>query len=166
MKEASIVLNASQIEQKIERIAFEIMESTFETPLVYIGGISGNGFLFAERLVLKLNDISEQKIMLFEIKVNKDKPLEEAISLSVDDTDISESTVILVDDVINSGRTMMHAVRRLLQNQLKVLKVATMVNRTHRRFPVHADFVGINIATTLRDNITVVFGQNECAYLD
>lgn len=166
MKEASIVLNAVQIQQKIERIAFEIMETTFETPTIYIGGISGNGFLFAERLVLKLNDISDQKIMLFEIKVNKDKPLEEAISLSVDDTNISQSTVILVDDVINSGRTMMHAVRRLLQNQLNVLKVATMVNRTHRRYPVHADFVGINIATTLRDNITVVFGKNECAYLD
>jgi len=166
MKQTSIVLNRAQIEQKIERIAFEIMENTFENDKIYIGGISGNGFLFAERLVAKLQEISNQKILLFELKVNKDKPLEEAINLSIDDTNLTDATVILVDDVINSGRTMIHAVRRLLQNHLKVLKVATMVNRTHRRYPVHADFVGLNIATTLKDNITVEFGEDEKAYLD
>lgn len=166
MKQASIVLDRSQINQKIERIAFEIMENTFENPQIFIGGISGNGFLFAERLVSKLQEISTQQIMLFEISVNKDKPLEDTIRLSVDETNLSKATVILVDDVINSGRTMIHAVRRLLQSQLDVLKVATMVNRTHRRYPVHADFVGLNIATTLKDNITVVFGEDERAYLD
>jgi len=166
MKQTSIVLDHKQIEQKIERIAFEIMENTFETEKIFIGGISGNGFLFAERLVAKLTEISPQKVLLFEITVNKDKPLEEAINLSIDDTNLSAATVILVDDVINSGRTMIHAVRRLLQNQLNVLKVATMVNRTHRRYPVHADFVGLNIATTLKDKITVVFGEEEMAYLE
>ena len=122
--------------------------------------------MFAEKLVTKLHEISKQTILLFELKVNKDKPLEEAINLSIDDTNLTDATVILVDDVINSGRTMIHAVRRLLQNQLRVLKVATMVNRTHRRYPVHADFVGLNIATTLKDNITVEFGKNAKAYLD
>lgn len=166
MKKASIVLNEVQIRQKTERIAYQILENTFEQTEIFIGGISGNGFLFAEKIVAKLNEISDQNIRLFEIKVVKDAPLDDEIQLSVDDTDLSESTVILVDDVINSGRTMIYAVRRLLQNDLKVLKVATLVNRTHRRFPVHADFVGLNISTTLQDNITVKFGEEELAYLD
>ena len=165
MKQASIVLDSTQIEQKIERIAFEIMENTFENKQLFIGGIAGNGYLFAERLVKKLGSISKQKIELFEISVNKDKPLAE-IKISIDESKLKGSTVILADDVINSGRTMIHAVRRILQNELKVLKVATLVNRTHRRYPVHADFVGLNIATTLKDNILVNFGKNECAYLD
>jgi pyrimidine operon attenuation protein / uracil phosphoribosyltransferase len=162
----SIVLDKWQIEQKIERIAFEILENTFEAKHVFIAGISGNGYLFAERLVKKLGDISKQKFELFEITVNKDQPLSTGIKLSIDDSRLIGATVILADDVINSGRTMIHAVRRLLENELAVLKVATLVNRTHRRYPVHADFVGLNIATTLKDNILVQFGENERAYLD
>jgi pyrimidine operon attenuation protein / uracil phosphoribosyltransferase len=166
MKQHSVVLDKWQIEQKIERIAFEILENTFENKHVFIAGISGNGYLFAERLVKKLGDISKQKFELFEITINKDKPLSTTIQLSLTDEKLKDATVILADDVINSGRTMIHAVRRLLENELAVLKVATLVNRTHRRYPVHADFVGLNIATTLKDNILVQFGENEHAYLD
>jgi len=72
---------------------------------------------------------------------------------------------VVIDDVINSGRTMIHAVRRLLENKINVLKVATLVNRTHRRYPVQADFVGLNISTTLKDNIIVELGGEEQAYL-
>ena len=166
MNEEAIVLNKTQIIQKTERIAYQIMENTFERPEIYVGGIAGNGFLFAEKIVAKLEEISDQKVFLFEIKVLKDAPLEDEIKLSIDDNDLSQASVILVDDVINSGRTMIFAVRRLLQNKLRELKVATLVNRTHRRFPVHADFVGLNISTTLQDNITVEFGKKEIAYLD
>ena len=166
MGKESTVLRKEQIKQKTERIAYQIMENTFEEPKIFVGGIAGNGFLFAEKLVAKLNEISNQEIYLFEIKVIKDAPLDDEIELSVDDTDLSNSTVVLVDDVINSGRTMIYAVRRLLQNNLRVLKVATLVNRTHRRFPVHADFVGLNISTTMHENITVEFGDEEIAYLD
>ena len=165
MSNRSIVLNQLQIKQKIERIAFEIYENTFEEQEVFVAGISGNGFLLAERIVAKLNGISDQKVRLFEVTVNKDNPLEEDIKLSIDDTDLSQSTVIIVDDVINSGRTMIYAVRRILNNKLNVLKVATLVNRTHRRYPVSADFVGMNISTTLKNNILVELGTNESAYL-
>ncbi len=166
MNNESIVLDKTQINQKTERIAYQILENSFEEKEIYVGGISGNGFLFAEKLVEVLKSISEQKILLFEITVVKDSPMKKEVKLSIDDNDLSGSTVILVDDVINSGRTMIYAVRRLLENELMKLKVATLVNRTHRRFPVHADFVGMDISTTLQDNITVQFGENEMAYLD
>lgn len=166
MVEKSIVLNQQQIKQKIERIAFEILENTFEEEEIFVAGISGNGFLLAERIIAKLNQISDQKVRLFEVTVNKDNPLDHEIKLSIDDIDLSDRTVIIFDDVINSGRTMIHAVRRILDNKLNVLKVATLVNRTHRRYPVKADFVGLNIATTLKDNIIVELGENEIAYLE
>lgn len=162
----SIVLNQQQINQKIARIAFEIFENTFEEKELFVAGISGNGFLLAERIVAKLHEISDQNVRLFEVTVNKDNPLDEIIKLSIDDNDLSQSTVIIFDDVINSGRTMIHAVRRILDNKLSVLKVATLVNRTHRRYPVKADFVGIDIATTLKDHIVVELGANEIAYLE
>lgn len=166
MGKESVVLQKDQIAQKTERIAYQIMEETYDQEKIYIAGIAGNGFLFAERLVAKLKDISDQQVLLFQITVTKDAPLDDEIQLSIDDSDLSASTVILVDDVINSGRTMIYAVRRLLQNELKSLKVATLVNRTHRRFPVHADFVGINISTTLHDNITVDLGSQAMAWMD
>ncbi|MFT5824397.1 MAG: pyrimidine operon attenuation protein/uracil phosphoribosyltransferase [Crocinitomix sp.] len=165
MKDKSIVLDQQQIQQKIERIAFEIYENTFEENILFVAGISGNGFLLAERMVGLLSKISDQDVRLFEVTVNKDNPLEEVIKLSIADSDLSKRTVIIFDDVINSGRTMIHAVRRILDNELNVLKVATLVNRTHRRYPVQADFVGLNISTTLKDNIIVELGANEIAYL-
>ena len=102
---------------------------------------------------------------MFEVTVNKDNPNDFAINLSIDDQDLSQSTIIIFDDVINSGRTMIHAVKRILDNKISVLKVATLVNRTHRRYPVQADFVGLNMSTTLKDNIIVELGAKEIAYL-
>ena len=165
MNDKSIVLNQEQIKQKIERIAYEILENTFEEKEIFVGGIAGNGFLLAERIVSKLNEISDQQIKLFEVTVNKDNPNDFAINLSIDDQDLSQSTIIIFDDVINSGRTMIHAVKRILDNKISVLKVATLVNRTHRRYPVQAYFVGLNMSTTLKDNIIVELGAKEIAYL-
>jgi pyrimidine operon attenuation protein / uracil phosphoribosyltransferase len=166
MKTKSIVLDRRQIEQKTERIAFEIVENTFETARIYVGGISGNGYLFADRLVKQLAKISKQEVRLFEITVNKEAPSKSSIVLSIPENELNGATVILVDDVINSGRTLIYAVGKLLDHEVHVLKVAALVNRTHRRYPVHADFVGLDIATTLKDHIMVSLGAEEMAYLE
>ena len=165
MNENSIVLNQEQIRQKTERIAFEILENTFEDKNLFIAGICGNGYVFAERLLAELKKHSSQNITLFEVKINKKSPLTDSINYAVSADDLKGSTVILVDDVINSGITLIHSVSALLTHDLKALKVATLVNRTHRRFPVKADFVGLNVSTTLQDNIMVEFGEKEVAYL-
>lgn len=165
MKDASIVLNQAQIRQKTERIAFEILENAFEEETIFIAGISGNGFILAERVAEQLKRITDQDIQLFSVQIQKDNPLDKRISLSIEDNVLTDRMVVIIDDVINSGRTMIHAVRRLLENKINVLKVATLVNRTHRRYPVQADFVGLNISTTLKDNIIVELGDHEQAYL-
>ncbi|MBD3637637.1 MAG: phosphoribosyltransferase [Crocinitomicaceae bacterium] len=166
MNPSSIVLNKAQIRQKTERIAFEILENTFEEKKVYVAGIEGNGYLFAERLVEQLAQHSDQEIRLFKIMVDKDAPLNKEVTFSIPESELKSATVVLVDDVINSGRTMIYAVKKLLENPLKLLKVATLVNRTHRRFPVQADFVGVNISTTLKDNIIVELDKEEVAYIE
>ena len=163
--ENSAVLKNDQILQKTKRIAFQIHENTFEEDEIFVGGITGTGFILAQRIVDHLAGLSKQKIVLFEIKVNKKDPLSGRIELSIDDDLIKNSSVIVVDDVINSGRTMIYAVNRILENPVKILKIATLVNRTHRRFPVKADFVGLNISTTLQDSILVELGTENGAYL-
>jgi len=165
MNENSIVLNQDQIRQKTERIAFEILENTFEEKNLFIAGIAGNGYVFAERITAELKKHSSQNITLFEVTVNKKNPLTDSINYSATSEDLKDATVILVDDVINSGITLIHSVSALLTHNLKALKVATLVNRTHRKFPVKADFVGLNVSTTLQDNIMVEFGEKELAYL-
>jgi pyrimidine operon attenuation protein/uracil phosphoribosyltransferase len=163
--ENSTVLRNDQILQKTKRIAFQIHENTFNEEQVFVGGIAGTGYVLAERIVEHLKQLSEQNICLFEIRVNKKDPLAERISLSIEDEKLKNNPVIVVDDVINSGKTMIYAVNRILENPVKILKIATLVNRTHRRFPVKADFVGLNIATTLQDSILVELGNKNGAYL-
>lgn len=165
MKEQSIVLNREEITQKTERIAFEIYENSFQEDEIVIIGITGNGFLFAKRLVHVLKKISAQKIQLCEISVDKETPLKTAITISTSDDDLSNKAIILVDDVINSGRTMIYAVKHILNTRLKSLQTAVLVNRTHRKFPVQANFVGLNVSTTLKDTIVVELGDEEVAYL-
>jgi len=163
------ILNQNQISQKTERIAFEIYENFHNESQIFIAGIEGNGFIFAERLIQKLNKISgddfKDGIRLFSIKINKDNPLDDPIELSIDTNYLNGANIILVDDVINSGRTLIHAVSKLLENKVHNIKTAILVNRTHRRFPISADFVGIDITTTLQDNIRVELKGKEVAYL-
>lgn len=165
----TLILNSVQIEQKTERIAYEIFENSFNEPQLLIGGIKGNGFQFAQRLVVKLNQISKgffpKGINLFEVSVNKSNPLNHSIDLTISDNELNNNVVILVDDVINSGSTLIHATSRILQQPVKTIKTAILVNRTHRRFPILADYVGLDITTTIKDNIVVEFGKNEKAYL-
>jgi pyrimidine operon attenuation protein/uracil phosphoribosyltransferase len=166
MEEKSVVLNRLQIRQKIERISFQIYENTFDQGTLFIIGIAGNGFVLAERILAQLKTISDQQIKLIKITINKEKPLADDILLSIEDADLKNATIVMVDDVINSGRTMIYAVKRILRQEIREIKVVTLVNRTHRRYPVKADYVGLNISTTLKDKIVVEFGENECAYLN
>ena len=134
------ILNQNQISQKIERIAFQIYEQFFNEDQLFIGGIEGNGFEFAERLSMRVKDIAKQDfkdgIHLFKISMDKDLPLSHPITLSIDDALLENANIIIADDVINSGRTIIHAVGRILKYPVKSIKTAILVNRTHRRFPI------------------------------
>ena len=161
----TIVLNETQIEQKVKRIAYEILENNFEAGTLFLIGIKGNGMILAEELTKILNNISDQKIISGEIVVNKQNPLNHKIETSIDLTQIKDQTVILIDDVINSGKTMQYALIKLLEYPTKRIKTVALVDRKHRRYPIRCDYVGLTLSTTLQDRIEVNLEGIKEAYL-
>ena len=161
----TLVLNTTRLEQKIMRIAHEIVENTFEVDQIFIAGISGNGVILAERLVDIIKTISNQQLYLFNVTIEKDAPLNNSISISIAPDKLNNSTVILVDDVINSGRTMQYALMKILESPVNSVKTVALVDRMHRRYPIKADFVGLTLSTTLKERVEVSFENDPVAYL-
>lgn len=161
----SIILNHQQISKKIKRIAYQILEVNSEESEIVLAGIAANGFLFAELLKKELELISKIKIKLCKVSMNKKKPLG-TIETSLSKEEYRNKSLVLVDDVLNSGTTLIYGIKHFLDVPLKQFKTAVLVNRNHKKYPVKADFKGISLATTLQDTITVEFNDNNnMAYL-
>ncbi len=158
------ILEHSEIQAKIERIAHEINENYFEEKKVILVGITGRGFDFAKRLNLILSKVASFKIELLEIKLDKDEPLNHTIEID-SKTKFKNSAVLLVDDVLNSGKTLAYAASYLLNKAPRSLRTVILVNREHHRYPVTADFVGLSLATTMNEHISVEFGKADGVYL-
>lgn len=160
------ILNHLEIEQKINRLAHELLENCFEEEEIFIAGISGNGSVLAEKLKLILTKNTPQSIQVVKITVNKDEPWSEPISLSVPEEALKNGFIILVDDVLNSGKTMQYALVKLLERPTKAIKTLALVDRSHRRYPIKADFVGLSLSTTLKERVEVDLSSNNShAYL-
>lgn len=157
MSEATLVLDHDQIRQKIQRIAHELYENHFDADKLFIIGIAGQGYELAERLTAILKSISPLRIELGKLSMNKENPLSESINLSIHPEELRDQRVILVDDVLNSGKTLIYAAQFLLQAPLKKMNTVCLVDRRHRRFPIRADFVGLTLSTTLQEHIEVEF---------
>lgn len=160
------ILNQLEIDQKITRIAHEIIENTTEVDSIFIAGICGNGVLIANKIgeIIKTN--SDLKCIIFEINLDKENPLSAEISSSIDIQLIKNAYVILIDDVVNSGKTMQYALTKILEQNTKNIKTVALVDRTHRRFPIKCDFVGLTLSTTLQNRVEVELSEKESyAYL-
>ena len=162
----STILNNEQINHKIKRIAYQILESNPSEKEIVIAGIATNGFIFAQKLKTVIEEISKTKVNLCEVKINKKNPLEQ-IETSLDSSDYKNKPLVLVDDVLNSGSTLIYGIKHFLEVPLKNFKTAVLVNRNHKKYPVKADFKGISLSTTLQNNITFEFNKDGAiAYLD
>lgn len=161
----NIILDTLAVTQKIRRIAYQILESNSNEKEVVIAGIVGNGLLLAKKLVVDLNSISDIKTTLCEVVIDKKNPLT-AIHTSLDEKDYKHKSIVLVDDVLNSGATLIYAVKHFLNVPLKRFKTAVLVNRNHKKYPVKADFKGISLSTSINEHVVVAFDKNETiAYL-
>ncbi len=161
----TIVLDHRQIKQKIVRMAYEIIENLFEVNSIHVIGISGNGVQLAQLIVDEMRNISGQNIQYHTIQIDKDKPLDHDILFNTENLNLSDAHVVLIDDVINSGKTIQYALNHILQQPVKQVKTATLVDRKHRRFPIHADFVGIQLSTTMQERVEVSFEGDWVAFL-
>ncbi|MCF2875833.1 MULTISPECIES: phosphoribosyltransferase domain-containing protein [unclassified Tenacibaculum] len=162
----TIILTNTQIEQKIRRIAFQIYESNSNETEIIIAGIANNGYLFAEKIVEVLSNISTLKPVLCKVSIDKKNPIS-PITTSLKVNEYENKSLVLVDDVLNSGTTLIYGVKHFLDVPLKRFKTAVLVNRNHKKYPVKADFKGISLSTSIKEHVTVEFKENETiAYLD
>lgn len=147
------ILNHFQIKQKIMRLAYEILENNLDECELILVGINNNGFKFAELLTQSLTSICDKNIKLSRLKLNPANPLGELISIDLCDADIAEKSIILVDDVANTGRTMFYAFKVFMHVIPKKLELAVLVDRKHKHFPTLVDYVGLSLATTVQEHI-------------
>ncbi|HUH26035.1 MAG TPA: phosphoribosyltransferase family protein [Flavobacterium sp.] len=161
----NIILTQQQIQQITKRIAYQIYETFVEEEEVVIAGIANSGFIFAQKIATEVEKISDLKIVLGRVEINKQDPLQE-IKTDLQKADYENKSLILVDDVMNSGATLIYGVKYFLEVPLKKFKTAVLINRNHKKYPVKADFKGISLSTSSLEHIQVVFNDDEeYAYL-
>ena len=125
--------------------------------VIVVAGIAKRGFVLAERIAKTLANISEIKILLVSIRINKDNPLGSPVE--VDDIDFTNQTVVLVDDVLKSGKTLMYGAQYFMQKPLKRLTTAVLIDRNYKRYPIKADVVGLSLSTTMQEHVSVDLGN-------
>lgn len=159
------ILNNQEITFKIKRIAYQIYETFIDEDEIVIAGIQGNGTIFAEKITSVLKTISHIKVIVCEVNIDKKNP-SGTITTSISKNDYQNKGLILVDDVLNSGTTLIYGVRHFLDVPLKKFKTAVLVDRNHKKYPIKADFKGISLSTSLLEHVQVVFKDGEdCVYL-
>lgn len=159
----NIILTNQEIEHKIRRIAYQIYETFVDEEEIVIAGIANNGYIFAKKIALALETISTIKVSLCKVLINKQNP-QLPIETSLPKEDYANKGLILVDDVLNSGTTLIYAVRHFIDVPLKKFKTAVLVDRNHKKYPVKADFKGISLSTSLLEHVQVVFDENGSNY--
>jgi len=158
----TIILNNQQINNKIRRIAFQVYENNTDEKEIILAGIKNKGFILAKKLKKALESISDIKVQLCEVRMNKKKPLDK-IETSLESNEYKNKSLVLVDDVLNSGTTLIYATKHFLEVPLKQFKTVVLVNRNHKKYPIKADFKGISLSTSLQEHISVEFEKNSAS---
>ena len=133
-------------------MAFEIAERNAECDSLIIAGVAGNGVVLAREVIKELTQIVSCAIEFVTITINKDYPLETSLDQEMS---FDNRTIIVVDDVANSGRILLYALKHFLSQQPKSIQTLVLIERSHKLFPVQTDYVGLSIATTLQEHISV-----------
>lgn len=159
------VLNAAQVKQKILRMAYEIYENNFSEKSIVFAGIDGQGYALAKILAQEVEAISSLKTTLIRVSLDKFSPVQSDVTLDVKPTVLKKKTLVLVDDVLNTGRTLAYALKPLLEIEVKRIEVAVLVNRHHPVFPIVPTYSGLALATTLSEHVEVRLGKDAAVNL-
>ena len=160
-------MDSDQIKKKVRRMAYEIFENYFDEKELILVGIRTQGELLSKLLHRDLKKIHDIKYHLGRITLNKKEPLKEAVQLDLDLDSLDGKSLILVDDVLHSGRTLAFAMKPLLEQNLSRIQVCVLINRDHKSFPVTPDYIGLSLGTTLDEHVEVSLDEKgeEIAYL-
>jgi pyrimidine operon attenuation protein/uracil phosphoribosyltransferase len=164
MTDRKYILDKEVAAKKLQRIAYEILENNMDEERIILAGIPENGVVIAKTIQKILSDISSLKTELITISLDKRQPKEITLSKKMD---FNDQVVIIVDDVVNSGKTLMYSVKPFLDFQAKKIQTLVLVERSHNNFPVQPDYVGLSLSTTLQEHIFVEVENDEItgAYL-
>lgn len=161
------ILTDKQINQKIKRLAIEILENNLNEKELILAGINNNGMHFAELLMNEILEITTKEITITRIRLNPAEPISEEILIEMPIKDLNKKVLVIIDDVANTGRTIFYAFKPLMDSLLKKIEVAVLVDRTHKSFPIKVDYCGQELATTLQQNIKVeIRGEKKAVYLE
>lgn len=168
---SKLILDTRQVRQKIKRIAYEIYERNFEETELIMAGIVDRGYQLAGMICKELDAIShftfeKQTLQLIRISLEKFTPKLDEVGIDIDHGQLEGKSIVVVDDVLNTGRTLAYSVQPFLHHNIKKLETAVLVNRSHIQFPVSVSYTGYELATTLQDHIEVVLEhEQEAVYL-
>ncbi len=162
---ASLILNAAAIEWKILRMAYEIYENNASEKEIILAGIANRGSVLSDLLTKKLKQITPIRITTLEIQLDKKNPLNATLKGKAD---CREKSIIIVDDVANSGRTLFYGMLPFMHVLPKKIQTAVLIDRMHKSFPISVDYTGYLLSTTLQENVTVAIadGKIKGAYLN
>jgi pyrimidine operon attenuation protein/uracil phosphoribosyltransferase len=163
--EKSLVLDSNQVIQKIRRIAYEIYENNFSEKTIVLAGIDGQGYALAKILEKELKSISKLTVSLVKVSLDKFSPAQSDVSIDVQAKELKKKCIILIDDVLNTGRTLAYAMKPFTTTEIKKIEVAVLVNRSHTLFPIVPTYSGYELATTLTDHVEVKLGKEASVYL-
>jgi pyrimidine operon attenuation protein/uracil phosphoribosyltransferase len=152
MSEKNYILSKDVAERKLKRMTLEILEQNSNENNIVLVGIRENGLIIASIIANLLKELSTKKIELIGLTIDKTNPIDVQLDQY---EEFSNKVVIVVDDVINSGKTMLYALKPLLSFSTKKIQILVMVARSYKQFPIHPDYVGISLSTTLQEHIFV-----------
>lgn len=162
----NIILTHQEIEYKIKRIAYQIYETFIDENEIVIAGINGNGSVFAQQLAEVVKEISSLEVHFCDVFIDKKNP-NSSITTSLNQMDYQNKGLILVDDVLSTGTTLIYGVKHFLDVPLKKFKTAVLIDRNHKKYPIKADFKGISLSTSILEHVQVVFEKdNNHAFLE
>ncbi|MCO4294031.1 phosphoribosyltransferase [Solitalea sp. MAHUQ-68] len=167
MPERIKILDKKQIQQKIDRIAIQILEDNFEETEIVLAGIVPRGNTLAQRLKKVIESIGGLKVQLVNVELEKtSSSLNATTDISIDEC--KNKVIVVVDDVLNTGRTLVYGLGLFLNIPTKKVRTVVLVDRSHKLFPIHNDFVGLELSTVAQEHIDVVLGvegQEDAVYL-
>ena len=156
---SNLILNSNQIGQKIKRLSYELYENNLEEKKVILFGLNSNGNILSNRIKKNLDNLFPVNIESYNLKIDVNNSTLNKLDLERDS--LNGKVIIIVDDVLNSGKTIAYCINLILPFYPKKIEVAVLVDRSHKKFPILAKYSGVKLNTTINEHVKIDFKKNE-----
>jgi pyrimidine operon attenuation protein/uracil phosphoribosyltransferase len=155
----NIILNQNKIKKIVRRLAYQILESNINSTEIILIGIHQKGYNLSKIIFEELKSITKIKTELFFVKINKKSPLKNIV-FECEKEYLKNKSIVLIDDVLNTGKTLIYCTKSLLDVELNSFKTVVLIDRNHKKFPIKVDYKGISVSTSIADHIELIFEKN------